>query len=98
MLWGPISDRYGRRLVFLGCLSILVAASIGLALCPTADFWLLLFLRCLQSGGSASTIALGAGVIGDISTSRERGGYFGMFNLGTGHDYCQCARNRTNKN
>ncbi|KAJ4335088.1 multidrug transporter [Didymella glomerata] len=82
MLWGPISDRYGRRLVFLGCLSILVAASIGLALCPTDQFWLLLFLRCFQSGGSASTIALGAGVIGDISTSRERGGYFGMFNLG----------------
>ncbi|KAF2128994.1 MFS general substrate transporter [Dothidotthia symphoricarpi CBS 119687] len=82
MLWGPISDRYGRRLVYLGCLSILVASSIGLALCPTDKFWLLLFLRCFQSGGSASTIALGAGVIGDISTSKERGGYFGMFNLG----------------
>ncbi|KAL1796053.1 hypothetical protein ACET3X_006277 [Alternaria dauci] len=82
MLWGPISDRYGRRLVYLVCLGILVASSIGLALCPTNHFWLLLFLRCFQSGGSASTIALGAGVIGDISTSRERGGYFGMFNLG----------------
>ncbi|EFQ94263.1 hypothetical protein CFE70_007515 [Pyrenophora teres f. teres 0-1] len=82
MLWGPISDRYGRRLVYLVCLSILIASSIGLALCPTSEFWLLLFLRCFQSGGSASTIALGAGVIGDISTSRERGGYFGMFNLG----------------
>lgn len=82
MLWGPISDRFGRRLVYLVCLGILVASSIGLALCPTNHFWLLLFLRCFQSGGSASTIALGAGVIGDISTSKERGGYFGMFNLG----------------
>ncbi|PVH98443.1 MFS general substrate transporter [Periconia macrospinosa] len=82
MLWGPLSDRYGRRLVFLACLSILVASSIGLALCPTDSFWLLLFLRCFQSGGSASTIALGAGVIGDIATTKERGGYFGMFNLG----------------
>ncbi|KAH6393347.1 hypothetical protein HBI60_146610 [Parastagonospora nodorum] len=82
MLWGPISDRHGRRLVYLVCLSILVLSSIGMALCPTDQFWLLLFLRCFQSGGSASTIALGAGVIGDISTSRERGGYFGMFNLG----------------
>lgn len=82
MLWGPISDRYGRRLVYLVCLSILVASSIGMALCPTNAYWLLLFLRCFQSGGSASTIALGAGVIGDISTTRERGGYFGMFNLG----------------
>lgn len=82
MLWGPISDRHGRRLVYLICLSILVASSIGMALCPTDYFWLLLILRCFQSGGSASTIALGAGVIGDISTSSERGGYFGMFNLG----------------
>ncbi|KAF2006239.1 MFS general substrate transporter [Amniculicola lignicola CBS 123094] len=82
MLWGPISDRYGRRPVYLVCLSILVLSSIGMALCPTDSFWLLLFLRCFQSGGSASTIALGAGVIGDISTSQERGGYFGMFNLG----------------
>jgi multidrug resistance protein len=82
MLWGPISDRHGRRLVYLGCLSVLVLSSIGMALCPTSHFWLLLFLRCFQSGGSASTIALGAGVIGDISTSSERGGYFGMFNLG----------------
>lgn len=82
MLWGPLSDRYGRRLVFLVCLSILVASSIGLALCPTSAFWLLLLLRCFQSGGSASTIALGAGVIGDIATTQERGGYFGMFNLG----------------
>ncbi|KAF2818556.1 MFS general substrate transporter [Ophiobolus disseminans] len=82
MLWGPISDRHGRRLVYLVCLSILVASSIGMALCPTEHFWLLLCLRCFQSGGSASTIALGAGVIGDISTTSERGGYFGMFNLG----------------
>lgn len=82
MLWGPLSDRHGRRPVFLLCLAILVLSSIGLALCPTDSFWLLLLLRCFQSGGSASTIALGAGVIGDIATSSERGGYFGMFNLG----------------
>jgi multidrug resistance protein len=82
MLFGPISDRHGRRLVYLVCLSILVASSIGMALCPTDHFWLLLFLRCFQSGGSASTISLGAGVIGDISESRQRGGYFAMFNLG----------------
>jgi multidrug resistance protein len=82
MVWGPLSDRHGRRLVYLVCLSILILSSIGMALCPTDQFWLLLFLRCFQSGGSASTIALGAGVIGDISTSKERGGYFGMFNLG----------------
>jgi MFS family permease len=45
-------------------------------------YWLLLFLRCLQSAGSASTIALGAGVIGDITTPAERGGFLGVYNVG----------------
>lgn len=82
MLWGPLSDRYGRRPLFLLCLLILIASSLGLALCPSSAFWLLLLLRALQAGGCASTIALGSGVIGDIATGEERGGFFGMFNLG----------------
>ncbi|EXJ84722.1 hypothetical protein A1O3_05393 [Capronia epimyces CBS 606.96] len=82
MLWGPLSDRLGRRPMFLICLTILVASCIGLALTPPSAFWLFLLLRALQAGGCASTIALGSGVIGDISTPEERGGYFGMFNLG----------------
>ncbi|KXH27035.1 hypothetical protein CSIM01_12610 [Colletotrichum simmondsii] len=82
MLWGPLSDRYGRRPVFLVCLTILIGACIGIAVIPTDAFWLLIVLRCLQAAGCASTIALGAGVIGDISTPEERGGFFGTFNLG----------------
>ncbi|CAJ2508929.1 Uu.00g139550.m01.CDS01 [Anthostomella pinea] len=82
MLWGPLSDRYGRRPLFLLCLLILAGSSLGLALCPTSAFWLLLLLRAVQAGGCASMIALGAGLIGDIATVEERGGYFGMFNLG----------------
>ncbi|KAK1981614.1 major facilitator superfamily domain-containing protein [Colletotrichum cereale] len=82
MLWGPLSDRHGRRPVFLVCLAVLIGACIGIAVIPTDAFWLLIVLRCLQAAGCASTIALGAGVIGDISTPEERGGFFGMFNLG----------------
>ncbi|KAK9776141.1 putative Major facilitator superfamily (MFS) profile domain-containing protein [Seiridium cardinale] len=82
MLWGPLSDRFGRRPIFLGCLIVLIGSCIGLALCPTNAFWLLIVLRLLQAGGCASMIALGAGVTGDIATPEERGGYFGLFNLG----------------
>ena len=82
MLWGPLSDRYGRRPSFLICLFILMGSSLGLALCPANAFWLLLLLRALQAAGCASTISLGAGVIGDIASVEERGGFFGMFNLG----------------
>ncbi|KAJ6573483.1 MFS general substrate transporter [Mycena vulgaris] len=66
MFWGTLSD--------LSC--------VGLALTPTHDYWLLLFLRCFQAAGSASTIAIGAGVIGDISTRAERGGFFGVYSIG----------------
>ncbi|VUC31479.1 unnamed protein product [Clonostachys rosea] len=82
MLWGPLSDRYGRRPSYLLCLLILVGSTIGLALCPVSQFWLLLLLRALQAGGCASTIALGAGVVGDIASVDQRGGFFGFFNLG----------------
>ncbi|KAL5342095.1 major facilitator superfamily domain-containing protein [Aspergillus crustosus] len=82
MLWGPLADKWGRRPLYLVCLSILTASCIGLALCPPSAYWLLLLLRAFQAGGCASTIALGAGVIGDIAAAEERGGYFGMFNLG----------------
>ncbi|KAL1889085.1 multidrug transporter [Sporothrix stenoceras] len=82
MLWGTLSDRWGRRPIFLICLTILIGSCIGLALCPANAFWLLIVLRLLQAAGCASTIALGAGVIGDISTPDERGGFFGYFNLG----------------
>ena len=42
----------------------------------------LVVLRCVQSAGSASSIAIGAGVVGDITTRAERGGYMGVFQAG----------------
>ncbi|KDR74378.1 hypothetical protein GALMADRAFT_250288 [Galerina marginata CBS 339.88] len=82
MLWGPLSDHVGRRPISAACLLLLSLSCVGLALVPTSDYWLLMFLRCFQAAGSASTIAIGAGVIGDISTRAERGGFFGVFTLG----------------
>lgn len=102
MLWGPVSDHFGRRPISAICLLILSLSCVGLALVPTSAFWLLMFLRCIQASGSASTIAVGkalqlshmrlsisitfffagAGVVGDISTRAERGGFFGIFTIG----------------
>ncbi|KAF7303670.1 MFS domain-containing protein [Mycena indigotica] len=82
MFWGTLADSWGRRPMFIACLILLSVSCVGLALVPPSAYWLLLLLRCVQAAGSASTIALGAGVIGDISEPAERGGFFGVYNIG----------------
>ncbi|WVR00395.1 hypothetical protein IAU59_007538 [Kwoniella sp. CBS 9459] len=78
--WGALSDAYGRRLTLISTLTVFFAACIGLAL--TQHYYQLVILRCLQSAGSASTIAIGSGIIGDVTTKAERGGYMGYFQTG----------------
>jgi MFS family permease len=59
MVWGTLSDRWGRRPITFACLATLSLSCVGLALVPTSAYWLLMLLRCLQAAGSASTVALG---------------------------------------
>ncbi|KAI0886419.1 MFS general substrate transporter [Annulohypoxylon maeteangense] len=79
-LWGPISDVRGRRVAYCCTFLVFLAACVGLA--EAKNYATLIVLRCLQSTGSASTIAIGSGVIGDITTRAERGGFMGIFQAG----------------
>lgn len=79
-LWGPVSDVKGRRIAYVCTFLVFIGACIGLA--ETKNYVTLIILRCLQSTGSASTIAIGSGVIGDITTRAERGGFMGIFQAG----------------
>ncbi|KAI1391785.1 MFS general substrate transporter [Hypoxylon trugodes] len=79
-LWGPISDVRGRRVAYCCTFLVFLGACIGLA--EAKNYATLIVLRCLQSTGSASTIAIGSGVIGDITTRADRGGYMGIFQAG----------------
>ncbi|KAL6241505.1 hypothetical protein RBB50_011528 [Rhinocladiella similis] len=79
-IWGAVADALGRRITYCCTLVVFLGACIGLA--ETRNFATLMVLRCVQSTGSASTIALGAGVIGDITKREERGGYMGVFQGG----------------
>lgn len=79
-LWGPVSDVKGRRFAYCCTFVVFLGACIGLA--EAKNYATLLVLRCLQSAGSASTIAIGSGVIGDITTRESRGGYMGIFQAG----------------
>jgi MFS family permease len=78
--WGPVSDVNGRRIAYACTFLVFLGACIGLA--ETKNYATLIVLRCLQSTGSASTIAIGSGVIGDITTRVDRGGFMGIFQAG----------------
>ncbi|KAI8060855.1 major facilitator superfamily domain-containing protein [Gongronella butleri] len=77
--WGSISDTWGRRPVFMGTTLVYIAASVGMA--TTRSYGAMLFLRMLQSFGSSSLIAVGAGVIGDIAVPSQRGSMYGYYNM-----------------
>lgn len=79
-IWGPLSDVKGRRVAYFFTFLVFLGACVGLA--ETKNYATLVVLRSLQSSGSASTIAVGAAVIGDITTREERGGYMGIFQAG----------------
>ncbi|KAG9036778.1 hypothetical protein FRB95_007876 [Tulasnella sp. JGI-2019a] len=82
VFWAPLADVKGRRPIYLACLSLLCVTCVAIALVPLDKWWLLLLFRCFQSSGSASTIAMAAGVVSDIALPQERGTFLGVSTLG----------------
>lgn len=64
LLYGPLSDRYGRKMPLYAGLWLFTAASVGCALATQVEW--LLFMRLLQAvGGSAGTVIARA-VVTDV--------------------------------
>ncbi|MEL6957609.1 MAG: multidrug effflux MFS transporter [Pseudomonadota bacterium] len=76
---GPISDRYGRRPVVLGCVAIFVAASAGAALAPT--FWVFLACRLLQTS-IATGFAMSRAVVRDMVPQDQAASMIGYVTMG----------------
>ena len=81
MFFGAFTDQYGRRPAYIIAFCIYLGANVGLAL--QRSYTALVLLRCLQSAGSSGTVAIGIGVVADISTAAERGTYMGLLVSGT---------------
>ncbi|KXG50208.1 Major facilitator superfamily domain, general substrate transporter [Penicillium griseofulvum] len=75
--WGSFSDVVGRRVIFICTFAVYIISNIALAV--STNYAELMVFRGLQAAGSAATISIGAGVIGDITTSAERGSLIGIF-------------------
>ena len=71
MFIGDFADRTGRRPAYIICFVIYIASNIGLAL--QDSYTALIVLRCLQSSGISSSVALSAATVADVSTKQERG-------------------------
>ncbi|CAF9913072.1 MAG: hypothetical protein ALECFALPRED_008623 [Alectoria fallacina] len=73
---GDLADQIGRRPVCLIAFTLYFSANVGLAL--QNSYTALVVLRCLQSAGASSTIAIAYGFIADIAPPAERGSYVGI--------------------
>jgi len=78
--WSAISERNGRRSIYLVSFTLFFAFSIGTALAPNISG--LIILRVFQGGCSASVQAVGAGTISDLYEPKERGRAMGWYYLG----------------
>ncbi|KAH8587084.1 major facilitator superfamily domain-containing protein [Bisporella sp. PMI_857] len=77
---GDLADNIGRRLIYLFMMSVYCVANISLAL--QSNWTAIFLLRMVQSVGSAATIAIGYGVVSDISPPSERGSFVSGLVLG----------------
>ncbi|ROW04878.1 hypothetical protein VMCG_04924 [Cytospora schulzeri] len=77
---GCLSDVKGRRIAYITTFSIYLVANLALAL--QDSYPALMVLRCLQSAGSSTTIALGSATVTDLYTRAERGTWSGYTTLG----------------
>ena len=69
IIYGPLSDRFGRKPVLMSGLLLFVLASIGCAL--SADIYTLIAFRFLQALGGSAGPVLGRAIVRDIHGPRN---------------------------
>ncbi|MCA1811898.1 MAG: MFS transporter [Halobacteriales archaeon] len=76
LLWGKLSDIYGRKVMFQISIGTFLASSALIGLAP--DMLWLVVGRGLQGVGAGGIMSLAFAIIGDILSPRERGKYMGL--------------------
>ena len=64
LVWGPLSDRFGRRPILLGSLGLLVLASIGASIAP--DIGWLIAWRVAQGATMAAAVVCARAMVRDL--------------------------------
>ena len=76
LIWGPLSDRYGRRPMLLTGLTLGAAGSVLAAIAP--DIWTALLGRLLQAAGAAAGMVLARAVAQDMFGQARAAGVIGQ--------------------
>lgn len=71
LLWAPLSEVYGRQVLFIGTYGALTAFNAGAA--GSQNIWTLLILRFFAGAFGSSPLTNAGGVIADIFPARQRG-------------------------
>jgi DHA1 family bicyclomycin/chloramphenicol resistance-like MFS transporter len=76
---GPLSDRYGRRPVMIGCFAIFLVATLGCVVAPTIE----VFLACRMAQATvASAFALSRAIVRDMVGPNEAASMIGYVTMG----------------
>lgn len=70
LIWGPLSDKYGRRPVLLAGLVLYIAASAACAL--SGNIWILIVARVLQAIGGSAAFAVATAIVKDVYTGKRQ--------------------------
>lgn len=82
ILFGKLSDIYGRRSMLLLALGILTGGAVACALSPT--FMFLIIARTALSIGHGAVAPIVFSVVGDVYPPAERGKWIGLLNIPVG--------------
>jgi EmrB/QacA subfamily drug resistance transporter len=75
-LMAKLSDRYGRRGIYILAVAVFAAGSLLVAMAQ--DFGLMLVGRAIQAAGAGGILPVAAAVIGDTFPVEKRGGALGL--------------------
>ncbi len=79
LVWGPLSDRYGRRVVFLIGMTAFLVTAVGAALSQTIGH--LLVARILMGASASVEAVIVLAVIGDIYKSEDSAKIYAIYGM-----------------
>ncbi|KAL4806602.1 major facilitator superfamily domain-containing protein [Aspergillus unguis] len=77
LLWAPLSEMFGRQIIFFGTYMALTAFNCGCA--GVTNSWSLIILRFFAGAFGSSPLTNAGGIIADMFAARQRGVAMSMF-------------------